>query len=100
MRWPHVEDHFFADIAQVSASLRIGFSHAPTGIRRFDFARCKSHVATLRLCWQGARAAQVQSRRGAREITGEAKKNSVPGVGAGKKQTRPAERRFRRANLT
>jgi hypothetical protein len=31
-------------------------------------------VATLRLCWQGARAAQVQSRAGACETTFDPKK--------------------------
>ena len=60
MRWSHVEDHFLADVAQVFAHLCIRCGDARNGIRGFDFARRESHVATLRLCWQGARAAQVQ----------------------------------------
>ena len=62
VRRPHVEDHFFADVAQVFAHPRVRCGHARDGIGRFDFARGKSHVATLRLCWREAREAQAQSR--------------------------------------
>src|SRR5205823_8297067 len=62
VRWPHVEDHSFPNVAQVFAGLRAGCGDPRPRIRRFYFAGGESHVATLRLCWQGPAVAQVQSR--------------------------------------
>ena len=43
VRRPHVEDHFFADVAEIFARARIGRGHARHRVRRFDFARDKCH---------------------------------------------------------
>ena len=59
---PHVQDHFFANVPQGLADSRVPRGDAGNGIRRFDFARRKSHMATLRLCSREAARAQVQSR--------------------------------------
>src|SRR5205085_7969364 len=43
MRWAHVEDHFFADVAEIFARSDIGRGDTRHGIWRFDFARGKCH---------------------------------------------------------
>src|SRR2546425_7712068 len=102
MRWPHVEDHSFADVAQVFAGPCVGCGDTRPGIRRFYFARGESHVATLRLCWQGAAVAQVQSRIHACQMIPFGTRKTKPRpqlwlpARRGKKLPRPAELRFRR----
>src|SRR5436190_14293582 len=101
MRWPHVEDHSFPDVPQVFAALRAGCGDSRPWIRRFYFARGESHVATLRLCWQGSAMAQVQSRiRACQTISCEHRRNTKPLCSrpAEKKDPRPAELAFRRGD--
>src|SRR5438067_280308 len=43
MRRPHVEDHFFADVAQVLSRARVGRGDARHRVGRFDFAGDKCH---------------------------------------------------------
>jgi hypothetical protein len=62
VRRPHVEHHFFADVAKLFVQLRVRRGHARDRIRGFDFARAESHKPTLRLCSREAREAQAQSR--------------------------------------